>query len=117
MSFLFDVSPRPHSLTPVPIANGSHLPPSTEALNQDLSAKRSTLLGEKLKLHARIIDEFNITLLAKLPREEFVKQANGYVANYVRTESISLNQKEVEVVSEEIIDEATSYGPSEPWLK
>jgi pilus assembly protein CpaF len=114
---LFDVPPRAPSIPPVPVANGSHLPPTAEALNQDLIAKRPTLLGEKLKLHARIIDEFNLALLEKLPRAELVKQVNAYVANYVRTEKLSLNQKELEIFSEEILDEMTGYGPIEPLLK
>jgi pilus assembly protein CpaF len=85
--------------------------------SDDLIAKRPTLLDEKLKLHGRIIDEFNLTLLEKLPRAELVKQVNAYVANYVRTERISLNQKELDVFSEEIINEMTGYGPIEPLLK
>jgi pilus assembly protein CpaF len=39
------------------------------------------------------------------------------VANYVRAEKISLNQKELEIFSEEILDEMTGYGPIEPLLK
>src|SRR5207237_6921429 len=66
---------------------------------------------------ARIIDEFNLTMLEKLPRIELVKQVNTYVANYVRTERISLNQRELEIFSAEIIDEMTGYGPIEPLLK
>src|SRR6202035_5405553 len=42
---------------------------------------------------------------------------NAYVANHVRTEKLSLNQKELEIFSEEIIDEMTGYGPIEPLLK
>src|ERR1700686_3144245 len=118
MSFLFEVSSRPPAVPPVPIANGSRSPPvGGEAFNDDLIAKRPTLLDEKLKLHGRIIDEFNLTLLEKLPRAELVKEVNAYVANYVRTEKISLNQKELDVFSEEIINEMTGYGPIEPLLK
>jgi pilus assembly protein CpaF len=118
MSFLFDVSPRPPAAPPVPFANGSHsLAAGAEALNDDLIAKRPGLLAEKLKLHARIIDDFNLTLLEKLPRAELVRQVNAYVANHVRTEKLSLNQKELEIFSEEIIDEMTGYGPIEPLLK
>jgi pilus assembly protein CpaF len=84
---------------------------------QELVSRRPALLEEKLKLHARIIDEFNLTLLEKLPRDELVRQVNSYVANYVRTEKVSLNQKELGVFSEEIIDEMTGYGPIEPLLK
>ena len=36
----------------------------------DLIARRPGLLDEKLKLHERIIDEFNLTALEKMPPEE-----------------------------------------------
>jgi pilus assembly protein CpaF len=78
---------------------------------------RSALLEEKLKLHARIIDEFNLVLLEKLPRAELVRQVSAYVADYVRNEKISLNQKELQVFSDEILDEMTGFGPIEPLLK
>src|SRR5450631_3772604 len=118
MSFMFDVPPPAPSVPPIPTANGSHFSSiGTDAAGDDLIAKRPTLLGEKLKLHARIIDEFNLTLLEQLPRTDLVKQVNAYVANYVRTEKLSLNQKELEVFSAEILDEMTGYGPIEPLLK
>src|SRR5579864_4007831 len=116
MSFLFEIPAN--SRAPVRVANGFSLPPlDARAFDKDLIARRPGLLEEKLKLHARIIDEFNLTLLEKLPRAELVRQVNAYVANYVRKEKISLNQKELETFSEEIIDEMTGYGPIEPLLK
>jgi hypothetical protein len=115
MSFLFPSSPRapehPKSLE-LNSKNGHDAD-----VYQELVSRRPALLEEKLKLHARIIDEFNLTLLEKLPRDELVRQVNSYVANYVRTEKVSLNQKELGVFSEEIIDETTGYGPIEPLLK
>ncbi|HEY5207543.1 MAG TPA: hypothetical protein VIJ63_23555, partial [Roseiarcus sp.] len=39
----------------------------------DLITRRPGLLDEKLKLHERIIDEFNLTALEKLP-DELAKQ-------------------------------------------
>jgi pilus assembly protein CpaF len=89
----------------------------TETFYKELVDRRPALLEEKLKLHARIIDEFNLTLLDKLPRAELVRQVHAYVAKYVQAEKISLNQKELEIFSEEIIDEMTGYGPIEPLLK
>src|SRR4051794_22680356 len=53
---------------------------------RELIDRRPALLEEKLKLHTRIIDEFNLALLEKLPRDEFVRQIRAYVANYVREE-------------------------------
>jgi pilus assembly protein CpaF len=113
MSFLFgrpQLSPPMNDAEP-PAAAGA------EAFYKDLIEQRPALLDEKLKLHARIIDEFNLTVLEKLPRSELIKQVHAYVANYVRTEKISLNQRELEIFSEEIVDEMTGYGPIEPLLK
>jgi pilus assembly protein CpaF len=118
MSFLSGVSSlapeRPRAL-PV---NGTEIN-GVHAGNfyKDLIERRPALLEEKLKLHARIIDEFNLILLDKLPRAELVRQVNAYVAKYVQAEKISLNQRELEIFSEEIIDEMTGYGPIEPLLK
>jgi pilus assembly protein CpaF len=118
MSFLFNVPQRTADCSHLHATNGVQ-PPKIEGgpLYKDLIAQRPALLEEKLKLHARIIDEFNLTLLEKMPRMELVKQVNAYVANYVSAEKISLNQKELDVFSAEIIDEMTGYGPIEPLLK
>jgi pilus assembly protein CpaF len=83
----------------------------------DLIARRPGLLDEKLRLHQRIIDEFNLTALEKMPPEELAKQVRTYVADHVRRESLSLNQKELDIFSNEIIAEMTGYGPIEPLLK
>ncbi|HKS84534.1 MAG TPA: CpaF family protein [Pseudolabrys sp.] len=123
MSFLSSVPPRAVERPPAAKSNrhvnshGELVPIESEAVYRDLIERRPALVEEKLKLHARIIDEFNLTALEKLPRSELVKQVHAYVANYVRAEKISLNQKELELFSEEIIDEMTGYGPIEPLLK
>jgi pilus assembly protein CpaF len=88
-----------------------------EVFYRDLIANRPSLIDEKLKLHERIIDEFNLTLLEKLPPEELLKQVRTYVGNYVRAEKITLNQKELDLFTEEILHEMTGYGPIEPLLK
>src|SRR5438034_2253094 len=61
---------------------------------------RSTLFPYTTLFRSRIIDEFNLTVLEKLPRTELVKQVNAYVAKYVRSEKISLNQRSEEHTSE-----------------
>lgn len=89
----------------------------SDSLHQEPIDRRPTLLEEKLKLHARIIDEFNLALLEKLTRDELIRQVRAYIADYVRAEKISLNQKELEVFTDEIIAEMTGFGPIEPLLK
>jgi pilus assembly protein CpaF len=120
MSFLLGVPPRGQE-RPRPPAPAPHAPegPRTDVdrFYRELIARRPALLDEKVKLHARIIDEFNLTLLEKLPPEELVRQVRGYIADYVHAERIALNQRELELFSDEVIDEMTGFGPIEPLLK
>jgi len=90
---------------------------STQRIYQDLLDKRPALLDEKLKLHSHIIDHFNLSFLEKLSREELVQEIRPYVADYVRTERISLNLKELDMFVTEIVDEMIGFGPIEPLLK
>src|SRR5437588_660466 len=46
-----------------------------------------------------------------------VRQVAGHIPTYLRAEKISLNQRELELFSDEVIDEMTGYGPIEPLLK
>jgi pilus assembly protein CpaF len=109
---MFGLTPRTSQL---PLVNGADT--GVKQFYQELTARRPALLDEKLKLHARIIDEFNLVLLEKLPRAELVRQVRAYVADYVRNERITLNQRELDVFSDEIIAEMTGFGPIEPLLK
>jgi pilus assembly protein CpaF len=91
--------------------------PEIDGFYSDLMARRPALLEEKLKLHGRIIDEFNLALLEKLAPEELRRQVQAYVSNYVRAERISLNQKELEIFTSEVLAEMVGFGPIEPLLK
>jgi len=83
----------------------------------DIIARRPVLLEEKLKLHNRIIDDFNLALLEKMSPDELRQQVQTYVANYVRTERISLNRRELETFTADVLAEMTGFGPIEPLLK
>jgi pilus assembly protein CpaF len=83
----------------------------------DLMARRPDLLEEKLKLHSRIIDEFNLAQLEKLSPEELRREVQAYVANYTRAERISLNHQELEIFTSEVLAEMIGFGPIEPLLK
>src|SRR5205823_14607274 len=83
----------------------------------ELLRQRPALLDEKVKLHERIIDEFNLASLEKLPREDLAREVRNYLGEYARTERLSLNQREQLALAEEIVDEMTGFGPIEPLLK
>jgi len=84
---------------------------------RELISQRPALIDEKVKLHERIIDEFNLASLEKLPREDLAREVRNYLGEYARTERLSLNQREQLALAEEIVDEMTGFGPIEPLLK
>ncbi len=88
-----------------------------QVIYQEMIDRRPALLDEKLKLHTKIIDEFNLPHLEKLSRDELTREIRAYVANYVRAERISFNQKELDIFATEIVDEMIGFGPIEPLLK
>ncbi len=107
--------PKPTVIEPAPAERATTF--NAQAIYQELIDKRPALLEEKLKLHTQIIDEFNLAQLEKLSREELVREIRLYVAEYVRGERLSLNQKELGLFAEEIVDEMIGFGPIEPLLK
>jgi pilus assembly protein CpaF len=88
-----------------------------ERVFDEIVAQRPALLDEKLKLHAKIIDEFNLAVLERMPRDELVRELSGYVADHARAEKIPLNQREMQAFIEDLVDEMTGFGPIEPLLK
>src|SRR5437879_1919118 len=92
-------------------------PVEDERLYHELIAQRPALLDEKVKLHARIIDEFNLAVLERMSREDLVRELRVYVGDYVRTERITLNQRELQAFVEDLVDEMIGFGRIEPLLK
>jgi pilus assembly protein CpaF len=92
-------------------------PIQEERVFNEIVAQRPALLNEKLKLHAKVIDAFNLTVLEKMPREDLIRELSGYVADYVRAEKITLNQREMQAFIEDLVDEMTGFGPIESLLK
>src|SRR6516164_9510005 len=69
MSFFSNVTPRTRPRPIAEVITREPAPVAKEHIYSELIAQRPALLDEKLKLHERIIDEFNLVSLEKLPRE------------------------------------------------
>jgi pilus assembly protein CpaF len=119
MSMFFATSTpvRERHFEPPPAESRTKVQVDDERLYQELIAQRPALLDEKVRLHARIIDEFNLAVLERMPRHELVQELLTYVGDYVRTERIPLNQRELQAFVEDLVDEMTGFGPIEPLLK
>ncbi len=108
--------PRPEPAA-IPAAPAAPLAPTPAAEPDESRPAKPDLVAQKVELHNRIIDEFNLALLDKLPIEELNRQIRGFIAEYVKSEHIVLNQREFDVFAAEVIDEMVGLGPIEPLLK
>src|SRR6266566_4048175 len=87
----------------------------------EVAAPVNTLLSEKLldakvRLHRRLIEEINLSVLEKMPDEEVRRHVHGLVSQYTLAERLALNTQELEDFVAEILDEMTGLGPIEPML-
>jgi pilus assembly protein CpaF len=103
-------APAPVKLEPQP--SGDPKPPAEEPRSLD-----RLLLDTKVRLHRKLIDDLNLASLEKMSREDLRRQIGEFVSDYVKTERILLNAKELEDFAQEVFDELTGLGPLEPLLK
>jgi pilus assembly protein CpaF len=78
---------------------------------------RQDLIDAKVRLHRKLIDDLNLAVLERLSKDELRKQIADIVSDYVRSERILLNARELELFTDEVFDELTGLGPIEPLLK
>jgi pilus assembly protein CpaF len=98
-------SPEPAPSTPAPAA----APDAQEA--------RNDLLDMRLKLHARLIDEVDLSKLDKLGEAEIRKHVRNLVGDFARDERLALNSSEMDALGASVFDEMTGLGPIEPLLQ
>jgi pilus assembly protein CpaF len=88
-----------------------------ELTGDDNKLLKQELIEAKVRLHRKLIDDLNLPMLERLSREELRVQISEVVSDYVRTERILLNARELETFTTEVLDELTGLGPIEPLLK
>lgn len=79
--------------------------------------KVSDLLDAKLLVHAKLIDEIDLSALDKLDDETMRHQVRNVVSDIVRKENIALSAAEEASFASAVFDEMTGLGPIEPLLK
>jgi len=75
------------------------------------------LLDAEVRLHRKLIEEVNLSVLEKLPEAEQRQHIQQLVTQYIVLERLALNQQELSEFVSEILDEMTGLGPLEPLLK
>lgn len=81
------------------------------------SGSRQKILDAKVVLHRKLLDEFNLSALEQLPRDELVREVHKFVSEYVKSERLALNNEELEEFVGTVVDEMTGLGPLEPLMR
>ena len=100
----------------------SVLEPDEDIDSEELQApiqqlQDSRFLDAKVRLHRRLIEELNLTAVEKIPEKQVREQVHALVSEYVLSERLPLNTKELESFADEVFDEMAGLGPIEPLLK
>ena len=119
---LFDDKPNGSSASePVPDTNEVPAPqPEPEKIVEEttkVSASRQRILDAKVVLHRKMLEEFNLIALEKLPKDELVKEIHKFVSDYAASERLALNTAELDDFVGTLVDEMTGLGPLEPLMR
>ena len=98
--------PAPVFKPPGPKAAESAPPPPVD----------NSMLDIRLRLHARLIDEIDLSKLDKLDDGEMRRQVRKLVGDFARTERLALNAGELDQMGAQVFDEMVGLGPIEPLL-
>ena len=105
---------------PVPIAPAPRLETVTtdkETLSDGASLQTDNMLDVRLKLHARLIDEIDLSKLDKLDEPEMRRQVRRLVGDFAKEERLPLNTAELDQLGASVFDEMVGLGPIEPLLQ
>jgi hypothetical protein len=95
--------------------------PKAKAANNQVSdldlAKIPQYTELKMRLHQRLLDMINLSVIDKMEPEEFRKEIGEMVRELLLEENKPLNLSEQSQLVDDILDELLGLGPIEPLLK
>jgi len=71
----------------------------------------------RLRIHERLLDLLNLSVLEKTPRENLRSEIRIVVAQFLQQEKRLLTPTQTEQLTEDVLDELLGLGPLEPLLK
>ena len=75
------------------------------------------LLDAKLRVHAKLIDELDLSALDKMDDDTMRRRVRGIIGEIIRKEEMALSSAEEASFADAVMDEMTGLGPIEPLLK
>ena len=105
-----------------PVANDSGvatvIPTKMKGRTSEGEVKKTTQFTElKMRLHQRLLDMINLSVIDKMPPEEFRREIGEMVRELLLEENKPLNHTEQNQLVDDILDELLGLGPIEPLLK
>ena len=79
--------------------------------------KSSPYTELKMRMHQRLLDMINLSVIDKMPPDEFRKEIGELVRELLLEENRPLNHNEQTQLVDDILDELLGLGPIEPLLK
>ncbi|EJL25245.1 Flp pilus assembly protein, ATPase CpaF [Caulobacter sp. AP07] len=94
-----------------------HIEATAVPADYPLTTPIDDALGLKVRLHQRLIDLLNLSLLDRTPRETLRMEIRGAVIGLLAEEKRLLTPGQTDLLIDEILDELLGLGPLEPLLK
>ncbi|MEL6473073.1 MAG: CpaF family protein [Pseudomonadota bacterium] len=102
---------------PVDAPKDTVAPPPIDPPPPPMREEANDILSAKLRVHARLIDELDLSKLENLDERELKRQIRGVVGDLIREDGLVLSASEQDAFSDAVYDEMTGLGPIEPLLK
>ena len=94
------------------------IPAKTKNRSGETDVKRSSQYTElKMRMHQRLLDMINLSVIDKMPPEEFRREIGEMVRELLLEENKPLNHTEQNQLVDDILDELLGLGPIETLLK
>ncbi|MEZ5998398.1 MAG: CpaF family protein [Hyphomonas sp.] len=106
-------APEPQASAQAPAAPPQPAPPA----RGQQESKGFDLLNAKLKVHAKLIDELDLSALEKLDDDTMRRRVRSIIGEIIRKEDMALSSAEEASFADAVMDEMTGLGPIEPLLK
>ena len=100
-----------------PAEAGDQPVPDVEEQASDSQLTKPRFLDAKVRLHRRLIEDIDLSVLEKVSPEELRDLVGAVVSEHVMSERLPLNAEELEDFCDEVCDEMTGLGPIEPLLE
>src|ERR1700733_1199579 len=79
-------------------------------------AVNNDFLDLKVRLHQSLLDEINLSVIERMPREQFVSEVGDIIRELLVSETTPLNERERKQIVKDVLDELMGLGPLEPLL-